>query len=110
MKITLYYNESEKFVMNKTLNFIGDITGTLKQATSLLNPNIDLEMLTNGIIEYNIDVQYENNDISYIDDGEEFDVNIKMSTSIFECNYCYIEEFDRFYFIDNIIIHTFVYE
>ena len=106
MKITLYYNESEKFVMNKTLNFIGDITGTLKQATSLLNPNIDLEMLTNGIIEYNIDVQYENNDISYIDDGEEFDVNIKMSTSIFECNYCYIEEFDRFYFIDNIIIQN----
>ena len=106
MKITLYYNESEKFVMNKTLNYIGEISGTLKQATSLLNPNIDLEMLTNGIIEYNIDVQYENNDISYIDDGEEFDVNIKMSTSIFECNYCYIEEFERFYFIDNIIIQN----
>ena len=106
MKITLYYNESEKFAMNKTLNYIGDLTGSLKNATSLLNPNINVEIETNGNITYNIDLQYEDNDISYIDDAVEYDVSCMMDSSILKCNYCYIEEFERYYFIDNIIIQN----
>lgn len=105
MKITLYKNLSENNAINKNLSYIGDLIGTLRQATSVLNPVILIEM-NNGIINYDIDLQYENNDISYIDDGIEYDLSTNLDYSIFECNYCYIEEFNRFYFIDDIVIQN----
>ena len=105
MKITLYKNTSENNAINKSLAYVGDLVGTLRQATSVLNPVILIEM-DNGQLSYNIDIQAENNDISYIDDGVEYDVSINVDYSIFECNYCYIEEFNRFYFIDDIVIQN----
>lgn len=104
MKITLYKNNSENNAINKNLAYIGDLLGTLRQATSVLNPVILIEM-DNGLINYNIDIQAQDDYISYIDD-EEYDVSINFDYSIFECNYCYIEEFNRFYFIDDIVIQN----
>lgn len=104
MKITLYKNISENNAINKSLAYVGDLIGTLRQATSVLNPVILIEM-DNGILNYNIDIQAQGDDIIYIDD-EEYDVSINLNYSIFECNYCYIEEFKRFYFIDDIVIQN----
>ena len=104
MKITLYKNVSENNAINKSLAYVGDLIGTLRQATSVLNPVILIEM-DNGQLNYNIDIQAQGDYITYIDD-EEYDVSINLNYSIFECNYCYIEEFNRFYFIDDIVIQN----
>lgn len=106
MRITLYNNTSEINAINKNLLYIGDLIGTLKQATSLLNPSILIEM-DNGEINYDIDVVDENNDeLMYLDDAEEIDISVNIDYTIFDANYCYIHEFKRYYFIDNIIIQN----
>ena len=104
MKITLYKNTSENNAINKSLAYVGDLIGTLRQATSVLNPIMLIEM-NNGQLNYNIDIQAEGFDVVY-DDGEEFDVTGNINYSIFECNYCYIHEFNRFYFINDIVIQN----
>ena len=214
MKIILYKNSSENNAINKSLAYVGDLVGTLRQATSVLNPVILIEM-DNGILNYNIDIQAQGDDIIYetnnlfdndntellaktfsgsnqttysyygfymkifnlvigqtytisstknmrlgftndINNSGSFiqtndykytftastsyvlitnrvsneyeemfetlmlnygnsvlpfephfdDVSINLNYSIFECNYCYIEEFKRFYFIDDIVIQN----
>ena len=69
MRITLYQNRSESNVVDKVLTKIADVDGTLREETSILNP------------EFNIDVD---------------------SAGIILCNYIYIEEFNRYYFVNDI--------
>lgn len=68
MTITLYNNTSEKNKINKVLEHIADLTGSLKDSTSISHPQI--------ILEYN---------------------NVNF-------NYCYIDEFSRYYFVTDIIV------
>lgn len=69
MTITLYRNESEKNKINKTLTTVDTLTGTLRDSSSIINPEITIE--------------YDN------------------PTGF---NYCYIDEFNRYYFVTNITV------
>ena len=69
MEITLYNNASEKNKINKSLTSIITLTGTLRDESSIINPEI--------LIEYNSPVGF---------------------------NYCYIDEFNRYYFVDDAIV------
>ena len=72
MQITLYQNSSEKEKIGKTLTIIDTLNGTLKENTSIINPEI--------LIEYNNPTAF---------------------------NYCYIDAFNRFYFVKDVtIIHN----
>lgn len=43
MTITLYKNESEKNKINKTLTTVATLTGTLRDSSSIINPEIVIE-------------------------------------------------------------------
>lgn len=71
MTIKFYKNLSEKNHLDKNITQMGsDVTGTLRENCSVINPVIKIE--------------------SYTD----FDLT--------KCNYAYITEFGRYYFINNI--------
>lgn len=71
MTIKFYKNLSDKIVVDKNIDQIGtDITGTLREGCSIIDPIIKFE----GTI----------------------------GTHLTECNYAYIFEFGRYYFINNI--------
>ena len=79
MILKLYKNLSEKNHLDKNITQLGnDISGTLRDDCSIINPVIAIE------------------------DIEGFDIKI--------CNYAYIEEFGRFYFINNITCKGQLYE
>ena len=72
MTIKFYNNLSDKIVVDKNITQIGaDMTGTLRENCSVIDPIIKVE----GIVGSNI-------------------------TS---CNYAYISEFGRYYYITNIV-------
>ena len=109
MRIHLLKNLSETENINKELIFMGSFEGTLRNATSLLNPVIELQIDKYLDLDTLMDVSYIDNDIeydlTYIDDGIEYDVEAYSGkSSIFECNYMYIEEFKRYYFVTDINI------
>lgn len=70
MKLKLYKNLSDKNHVDKSLQLMGEINGTLRDDCSIINPVIKIEDFT----------------------GFDFA----------NCNYAYIEEFERYYFINNI--------
>lgn len=69
MTIRLYRNLSERNFVDKTLEELGVIEGTLREATSIIDPSFT------------------------IDSG----------SGILAVNYIYVEEFARYYFVNNII-------
>lgn len=69
MNIILYKNQSEKNKINKVLTTVATITGTLRDKSSVVNPDI--------VIEYNDPTGF---------------------------NYCYIDEFERYYFVENVVV------
>lgn len=69
MNITLYVNKSEKNKIGKNLTNDFPISGTLRDATNIINPVILIEL--NDIGNY---------------------------------NYCYIDDFKRYYFITDIAV------
>lgn len=72
MTIKLYNNLSDQIVVDKNITQIGaDITGTLRENCSIIDPVIKLE----GTVGANIA----------------------------SCNYAYISEFARYYYINNIV-------
>ena len=72
MTIKLYKNLSDKIVVDKSITQIGsDITGTLREDCSVIDPVIKFE----GTV----------------------------GTNLTTCNYAYITEFDRYYYINNIV-------
>lgn len=78
MNLSLYTNLSDKNAVDKELYHNADITGTLREDCSIINPVLKVEGLT--------------------------------PTQLKECNYCYISEFGRYYFINNIVLKGKLYE
>ena len=78
MNLKLYTNLNDKNVVDKVLYHNADITGTLREDCSIINPVLKVEGLT--------------------------------STQLKECNYCYIPDFGRYYYINNIICKGKLYE
>lgn len=94
MEITLYTNHSDNIVVNKNIELLISLSGNFRIANSLLTPSLDIE--SNGIIKENYELSY--------DDNIETDISILEDTSIFKCNYIYIHDLKRYYFVRDIII------
>ena len=68
-----------------------------------MTPSLDIE--SNGTINRTYDVLFGNNeDIMIVDDSIELDVSVIDNISIFKCNYIYIHDLNRYYFVRDIII------
>ena len=99
MKISLYQNLSETNAVNKNLLFVVSAIGNLRKGTSILTPVIELQSDFN--IQYSAEVVDEDNDD--VIDGDGVDVVYQTEPlPIVDVNYIYIEEFNRYYFVDNI--------
>ena len=110
MKLQLFINNSEDNKIYKNIDYINEVNGILRYPASLLNPVIDIELSNYNELESVIDVVYPENlipyvetDITYQDDDEDFEVDTYSDNrKIFDINYIYIDEFDRYYYVDNI--------
>ena len=103
MELLLYRNTSEQNRVNKTnyLELITTLTGTLKQATSIVNPIITIDINYANFDELNVDVVDDDND--EIVDDEDNDVVIQYVNTLFNCNYAFIPQLNRYYFITDIV-------
>lgn len=99
MKIILYNNYSENNKLDKSIVKIIELVGYLREASSLINPSILIELNPNTI------------DTLVMDDSREYvvynNVKIQWDTFIYNyvltANYVYIPDFNRYYFINDII-------
>lgn len=94
MTIQLYQNKSDAIVLNKTIGYYATINGYLRDSCSLLNPVIMFEYTAGDTIF--VDVATEDNE------DLEDDLGVLNPYNILEANYCFIEEFKRYYYITNI--------
>lgn len=94
MTITLYINKSQSNVLTKQLYLVGSVSGALLNQSDLINPTILIE-LTNFtyalVTDDNVNVVDDNGDI----------VSATLDNT-FNINYCYIEDFNRYYFVKDV--------
>lgn len=100
MILKLIKNLSPKDYVPKDLTVLLTLEGTLRAGTSLLYPSITLEIP--DIVYNNIGYMDNDNfneilDAGYMDD---------FLDDLLSCNYAYIEDFKRYYYITNIISDT----
>ena len=104
MTIQLMKNNSDDIALNKNINFITELKGTLRDRCDLLNPAILIESADYLSLFDTMDVAY-NDDI--LVEYDEFEITANSNNiSLFKINYAYIPEFERYYFIDNIEIYN----
>lgn len=106
MKIVLYNSSAEKNRANKDgyLDKIAELEGTLRAGTSLVNPAIMLELRDEQlakIMDTDIPVVDDSGNEVVDDDGNE--VTFSYVTKILTANYAYISDFNRYYFIADIV-------
>lgn len=108
MDITLYNNLAETNRLNKKdyLTEITTLSGTLRESSSIVAPSILIELdpsVTKSYYPIRAEVMDDNeNDI--IDDNEnEVMHDTTAESDILTANYCYIKEFNRYYFIIDIV-------
>lgn len=77
MNLTLYHNSSERKVIGKSLNNLGDVTGVIKGDASIMAPTFILEYDSTASSDYLTDV-----------------------------NYLYWQEAGRYYFVDDVQVLT----
>ena len=100
MKLILYNNYSENNKLNKTIVKVVELTGVLREPTSLVNPNIVIELDPRTLTaQYVMDknevlVNYNNQLVTW--DSFVYDY-------VLSANYCYIPEFNRYYYIEDIV-------
>lgn len=101
MKLTLYVNSADSRVLDKTpkLRIKYVINGTLKNGTSMLNPSIILDMGGSNLI-------VDSGSRIVVDGNGNRVVEMASLTDLTKCNYAYINEFDRYYFISDIVALT----
>lgn len=109
MKITLYRNSAEKNRVDKTdyLDVSLQINGTLRNQCSVVNPVIQVELVT---LMQTFDVVKEDNE--KVADERNVDVVVQaIIRKLLQGNYAYIEDFNRYYFIEDIVsINTRMWE
>ena len=98
MKIILYNNFSENNKLDKTISKLIELEGYLREQTSLINPQILIELNPNNFNSYVTDdnkiyVKYNNTNVVW----DSFVYNNVLSS-----NYVYIPDFNRYYFINDI--------
>lgn len=112
-EIILYSYRGENNRVDKNVNnlliTLGKLVGTLKDSTSIINPTIifDNRAIVNRVVTSNVvDVVTEFNDVvSFTKPITEFNIenSLRFDVDIIKTfNYCYIPEFKRYYFIENI--------
>lgn len=107
--IILYYCNTENNRMDKTeyLQKIASIQGNLREQTSIINPSITIELndqIIKGLIEHK-DILVDDNEIP-VKTNDYFPIVIKYRKKVLSANYLWIPQFDRYYFIDDIISVT----
>ena len=102
MKITLYRNESEDKKVNKDLNYLTTLDGYLRSSCSLNDPIFEIE--SDGDIE-NVE-EIETTEGYEVDTYEGYEIDFSNTESIFKCNYIYVLEFNRYYYVTDIIIYN----
>lgn len=106
MKIILYKNNAEIERIDKTnyLTEIATIEGYLREQSSIISPNILVELDPDNIIISGSIV--DDNDNVVIDDDNN-NVIYTEGSDILSANYCYIPEYNRYYYIsDTISVRT----
>lgn len=99
MKLILYNNFSESNKLDKNIVKIIELDGNLREASSLINPSILIELNPNNINDLVVD---DNNDYVTFN-GIRITWNSFIYNYVLSANYVYIPEFNRYYFINDII-------
>lgn len=98
MTITLYLNNSDKSVVNKSLIKVATLTGNFRNAVSILNPIVEIEFSDST---YAIESIIADN--SEIIDSDNDDIVVSYENILLtDINYIYINDFHRYYFVDSI--------
>ena len=100
MKITLFKNLNEEKKVRKTLDYLTTLEGYLRDSASLEFPIFTIE--SDGIIDDAIELQYDNEDI----EADDYELEVNFNDSILICNYIYVEEFGRYYYVSDIEIYN----
>lgn len=97
MQIILYKSNAKDNELDKTNSLVEFLTleGELRQETSIIKPNIMVQM-----IDYENVVESARTDIV---DTDSIDVVVERENKLMQCNYCYIPSFKRYYYIDEIV-------
>lgn len=99
MKITLYNNHSENNKLNKTIVKIIELTGYLREQTSLINPQIMIEFHPNQFEGYIKD----DDQVYVVYNGVKITWDSFINNYVLSANYVYIPDFNRYYFINDIV-------
>lgn len=95
MNIILYKNSSPDNTINKNLEKIITLEGTLRASTSIINPTINVELVEGQSLITDNTEQYVADDLNQL-------IGCVNISDIYSCNYAYIPEFKRYYFIIDI--------
>ena len=100
MKLVLYNNFSESNKLDKNIVKIIELDGNLREASSLINPSILIELNPSTLSDSNI---IDDNGIYVMVNGIRVTWNNFVYQYVLSANYVYIPEFNRYYFINDII-------
>ena len=99
MKIILYNNYSENNKLNKTIVKIVEMEGYLRDQTSLINPQVLIEFHPDQFDGY-----VRDNDQDYVVvNGLKVKWDSFVNNYVLSANYVSIPDFNRFYFINDIV-------
>lgn len=98
--IELYRNYSEPLKVNKELEWIKTLSGTFRSGTSITNPIIEIE--SSEYINIDFDVVTSDNNEVVTSSGDELSI-ISDSNKIVNINYIYIKEFNRYYYVTDVV-------
>ena len=99
MKITLYNNHSEEMKLDKDIVKVVELEGFLREQTSLINPLILIELDPSQFEGTIVD----DNHVYVMYNGVRITWNYFIYNHVLNANYCYIPDFNRYYFINDII-------
>ena len=99
MKLTLYNNFSENNKLDKTISKIVELEGSLLDSTSIINPIITIFFKPEDYEGYVVD----DNKIYITFNGLKITWDSFIYDYVLSANYAKIDEFNRYYFISDIV-------
>lgn len=106
--IYTYINTSDNMVVDKNLIEIIKLQGDFRYENSIINPVIDVEASNN--FEFESQLSYDDNDndneydVAYTIGSDEYDISYTLVGNVTSINYIYIPLFNRYYYVDDVII------